>query len=270
MVLLVVDTQELITNDKLYNFDEFKQSVRKLIAKARMNDMEVIYVCHDDGKGTDLTPGTDGFEIYKEFAKQPNEKIFIKRYNSAFKGTELNAYLKSKQETDLLICGLQTDLCIDATIKSGFEQGYNITVVKGTNTTVDNSYLDRETTVNYFNEFIWSNRYAKVVNLDVVDKLIVASQLKSEELKKWQQEEKERLIKNTQKIVTTAKGKERIQQNLGIAPNVDIVKFCIEQIKQADIIYRRGKNWYIESNNYLITINAKSFTIITAKVIAKK
>lgn len=42
MVLLVVDTQKLITNENLYRFGEFKSNVKKLIAAARENAIEVI------------------------------------------------------------------------------------------------------------------------------------------------------------------------------------------------------------------------------------
>lgn len=51
MVLLVVDTQKLITNDKLYNFDAFVSNVEKIISAARKNDIEIIYIRHDDGPG---------------------------------------------------------------------------------------------------------------------------------------------------------------------------------------------------------------------------
>ncbi len=37
MVLLVVDTQKLITNEKLYEFDRFVSNVKELINKAREN-----------------------------------------------------------------------------------------------------------------------------------------------------------------------------------------------------------------------------------------
>ena len=55
MVLLVVDTQKAITNADLYNFDVFENSVKRLIAAARENSVEVIYIRHDDGAGTELT-----------------------------------------------------------------------------------------------------------------------------------------------------------------------------------------------------------------------
>ena len=61
MVLLVVDTQKLITNENLYKFKEFKSNVIKLIDTARENGIEVIFLRHDDGPGNELTKGTAGF-----------------------------------------------------------------------------------------------------------------------------------------------------------------------------------------------------------------
>lgn len=35
----------------------------------------MIYVRHDDGPGSDLTHGTEGFEIYEEFKPEAGERI---------------------------------------------------------------------------------------------------------------------------------------------------------------------------------------------------
>ena len=78
MVLLVVDTQKAITNADLYNFDVFENSVKRLIAAARENGVEVIYIRHDDGAGTELTRGADGFEIHEGFEPEQGELIFDK------------------------------------------------------------------------------------------------------------------------------------------------------------------------------------------------
>lgn len=67
MVLLIVDTQKLITNEELYNFNEFVVNLVKLIDTARKKYIEVIYVRHDDGIDCELTKGKHGFEIYEEF-----------------------------------------------------------------------------------------------------------------------------------------------------------------------------------------------------------
>ncbi|CUU48752.1 cysteine hydrolase family protein [Clostridium beijerinckii] len=166
MVLLVVDTQKLITNEKLYNFNAFVSNVEKIISEARKNDIEIIYIRHDDGPGSELTKGTDGFEIYEKFQPINDEKIFDKKVNSAFKGTGLLEYLMDKDEKNIIIVGIQTDLCVDATIKCGFEHGFNMIVPAYANTTVDNKFMSAEQTYKYYNEFIWDGRYAEYISMD--------------------------------------------------------------------------------------------------------
>lgn len=108
MILLVVDTQKAITNDKLYQFDLFKSRVIELIRTARNNKIEVIFVRHDDGIGNELTKGNDGFEIYDGFQPLNGELVFDKNVNSAFKDTGLLEYLRQKEENTIIIVGLQT------------------------------------------------------------------------------------------------------------------------------------------------------------------
>lgn len=166
MVLLVVDTQKLIVNQKLYEFDKFVSNVERIIHEARKSNIEVIYVRHDDGAGSELTKGTDGFEIYEKFQPMENEKIFDKKVNSAFKETGLLEYLKDKGEKDVIIVGLQTDYCIDATIKCGFEHGFNVIVPAYANTTVDNKFMSAEQSYKYHNEFMWKGRYAECISVE--------------------------------------------------------------------------------------------------------
>lgn len=166
MVLLIVDTQKLITNDRLYRFDSFVGNVRRLIACARENEIEVIYIRHDDGEGQALTKGTAGYEIYEEFAPASTEKIFDKCVNSPFKDTGLLSYLLSKEEKQLIVAGLQTDYCIDASVKCGFEHGFEVIVPAYANTTVDNDYMTAERTYEYYNHFLWPRRYAVCVPVE--------------------------------------------------------------------------------------------------------
>ncbi|MBD5500216.1 MAG: cysteine hydrolase [Lachnospiraceae bacterium] len=166
MVLLVVDTQKLITNEDLYRFDLFENNVKKLIASARANDVEVIYIRHDDGMGSELTKGTAGFEIYGGFEPKQEEVIFDKTVNSAFKGTGLLEYLRNKKEQTLIVVGLQTDYCIDATIKCGFEHGFRMIVPEYANSTFDNFFMSAKDSYKYYNEFMWKGRYAECISVD--------------------------------------------------------------------------------------------------------
>lgn len=166
MVLLVVDTQKLITNDKLYQFEAFEERVKKLIKCARQKGVEVIFVRHDDGAGHALTKGTDGFEIYEGFRPNSGERVFDKTVNSAFKETGLLEYLRDKKEHTVMVVGLQTDYCMDATIKCGFEHGFNMIVPANTNSTFDNEFMSAEMTYKYYNEFMWKGRYAECISFE--------------------------------------------------------------------------------------------------------
>ncbi len=168
MVLLVVDVQKLITNEKLYKFDTFISNVKLLIEKARENNVEVIYVRHDDGEGQALTKGADGFEIYEEISPMSDERIFDKFVNSSFNGTGLLEYLRGKGEKEIIVVGLQTEYCIDATVKCGFEHGFRVIVPEYSNSTFDNEFMTAEQSYRYYNEFMWKNRYAECVSVEKV------------------------------------------------------------------------------------------------------
>ena len=173
MTLLVVDVQKGCFNQRLYAFERVRENIRSLIGVARENNVEVVYVQHDDGPGTDLDKSTDSYEIYEDFAPRDGEKRFEKNVNSAVHPmTGLTEYLKSKGEKDIMTIGVSTDYCMDATVKSGFEKGFNIIVPAYTNSTYDNPYFDRETAYKYYNEFMWGRRYAKIVTLDEAIELL--------------------------------------------------------------------------------------------------
>jgi hypothetical protein len=71
------------------------------------------------------------------------------------------------------------------------------------------------------------------------------------------------LLDNLEKIHSTELGIERIRKNMGL-DTVDIVSWCKQKIENANDITRKGKNWYVHIDDCVITINAHSFTIITA------
>ena len=78
------------------------------------------------------------------------------------------------------------------------------------------------------------------------------------------------LIINIDKIHTTVLGIERIRRNLGLL-DTDVVNWCKEAIKDAKaLITRKGKNWYVQIAGCEITVNAYSYTIITAHKIKGK
>ena len=166
MKLIVIDMQKALLDDELYNLNGLLDNVSKLIEAARANHVEVIYVQHDAGEGSGFSVGDEAFEIADEVAPQAGEKVFVKRASSSFTNREFAAYLEKEEGDTLLIVGLQTNFCIDATIKSAFERGYKVYVPEGANSTFDNDYMSGETTYRYYNEFIWPNRFVDSVDVE--------------------------------------------------------------------------------------------------------
>jgi hypothetical protein len=71
-------------------------------------------------------------------------------------------------------------------------------------------------------------------------------------------------ISSIDKIHTTPLGILRIKKNLCLDID-DVVKWCKNRIKNHESkITKNGKNWYINIDGCIITVNAYSYTIITA------
>ena len=72
------------------------------------------------------------------------------------------------------------------------------------------------------------------------------------------------LVANIDKLHTTEMGAVRIRKNLSIG-DVDAVQWCRARILNQDAaMERRGKNCYVRTEGCEITVNAHSYTIITA------
>lgn len=80
-------------------------------------------------------------------------------------------------------------------------------------------------------------------------------------------ENKKVLLDNIDKIHTTEMGVDRIKKNLKLDTD-DVVEYCKNKISDPRCnIYKQGKNWYCEIDNIKITVNSRSYTIITAHLI---
>ena len=74
----------------------------------------------------------------------------------------------------------------------------------------------------------------------------------------------ELLIEHIDRLHTTSMGVDRIKRNLKLDTD-DAVGYCKDLILNPQCrIARQGKNWYCKIRNIRITVNAYSYTIITA------
>jgi len=54
--------------------------------------------------------------------------VITKHYPNSFKETGLDEVLKKEQITELVVCGAMSHMCIDSTVRAGFDLGYKITL----------------------------------------------------------------------------------------------------------------------------------------------
>ena len=73
------------------------------------------------------------------------------------------------------------------------------------------------------------------------------------------------LLDNIDRLRVTEKGRDRVGKNL--RDGTDVLEYCKQKIADVNsVVYRQGKNLYCETDGLTITVNASSFTIITARV----
>lgn len=74
------------------------------------------------------------------------------------------------------------------------------------------------------------------------------------------------LLNNINKIHTTELGIIRIKKNLKIDVN-DVVDYIKNKVLDKNAyIYKNGKNYYVEIDDIIITINSFNYCIITAHI----
>lgn len=169
-ILLIVDVQEGLMDDHPTNEDIFIKNVKELIKLWRNQNKQIIFVRHQDKD--DLIPDSKRWQIYHELSIHSDDKIIDKKFNSAFLQTDLDSYLQSKQIKNIVLVGMQTEFCVDATCKSAFEHGYQVFIPKDTVTTFDNIYMSGEQTNTYYYEKIWNGRFGKVCTIAEIEDIL--------------------------------------------------------------------------------------------------
>jgi len=121
--LLVIDIQDFYFPGgrmELVNPQDAANNAALLLAYFRGKGMPVIYIKHESKTQMDIQTTVKPIE---------GEKIFTKKEVNSFNGTGLNDYLKSIGVTNLVICGMQTNMCVQGAVRAGYDLGYSITLI---------------------------------------------------------------------------------------------------------------------------------------------
>ncbi len=131
--LLVVDVQNNVVANA-HQRDEVIANINTLVARARAQQVPVIWVQHADD---DLPHGSDGWQYVPELQRLESEPLVHKRYGDSFEDTTLESELAQRGVGRLVVTGAQTDACIRATLHGAFTRGYDTLLVSDAHTTED-------------------------------------------------------------------------------------------------------------------------------------
>ena len=99
----------------------------------------IVLVRHDSAEpGSPLAAGSPGNAFKDVVADVPHELLVAKQVNSAFYGEpDLHGWLAARDIRQLVICGIQTNMCVETTARMAGNLGYDTTVVLDATRTFD-------------------------------------------------------------------------------------------------------------------------------------
>ena len=128
-VLLIVDIQnDYFPNGKMELVGSLQagEQAARLLAHFRQHSLPSVHIQHLATRpgATFFVPGTPGAEIHPCVQPLAGETIIEKHFPNSFRETGLLEHLRSLDCQRLVICGMMTHMCIDATTRAAADLGY--------------------------------------------------------------------------------------------------------------------------------------------------
>lgn len=125
-------------NMELVGIDDALHNTLKLIEFAKEKSYEIFFIQHISLRedATFFLPNSEGMKLHKKFNKK-DAIVIEKYYPNCFRETTLINKLVNKDIKNLIICGAMTHMCVDTTVRAGFDLGYNIELINDACATKD-------------------------------------------------------------------------------------------------------------------------------------
>jgi nicotinamidase-related amidase len=135
--LLLIDIQNFYFPGgkmELVNPGKASQNASRLLKEFRKSGKLIVHIRHNSEPGG---------EINKIVMPLPEEKIISKNEVNSFLGTGLLEYLRSKSIDTIVICGMQTHMCVEAAVRAGSDLGFKCILIHDACTTRDLQFSDK-------------------------------------------------------------------------------------------------------------------------------
>lgn len=170
--LVVIDVQRVMfetPGEVLFEGGRVLKTIGRLIQRARVANVPVVYIQHTTaGAGSEFEKDSLGWQVHPDIAPLEEDVVSTKMTYDSFHETELEAKLAALGVKTLIVCGLQTEVCVDTTVRSMLAHGYRTYLVGDGHSSYDNGVLAAADIVAHHNTVL-DGRFCTVVSSDDVE-----------------------------------------------------------------------------------------------------
>lgn len=141
--VLVIDVQRALCSGRWAAFDieAVIGRINQVTARARAAGAPVVFIQHESPPHDLLAHGSDGWQLADGLQVQPGDHRVRKTASDSFHRTDLQALLQRLEVHSLVVCGLQSEYCVDSTVRRALALGYPVTLVEDGHSTMDSELL---------------------------------------------------------------------------------------------------------------------------------
>lgn len=134
---LLVDAQRNMLEGEfpVPNAAEITPLLADLLGRARSAGAVVVQVQNDGPADSPDKPGTAGWELF--FPTADDDIVVRKTESDAFAGTDLAATLGARHVDRVVVAGMQSEYCIDASSRGALRHGLAVELAAGAHSTYD-------------------------------------------------------------------------------------------------------------------------------------
>lgn len=166
--LIIIDVQLGLFDESnpVNQGNSLLKKIKKLISKGRSVDTPIVYIQHNARVGMPLEPGKPGWEIHPLIKPERNDVVIQKTTPDSFYNTLLQKALYLRGVKELLITGIQSEVCVDTTCRRAFSEGYKVTLLSDVHSTWDTDHLTAQQIITHHNHVL--NWFAEVKDSEKV------------------------------------------------------------------------------------------------------
>ena len=140
--LLIIDVQQILCSGE-YEAFEFKRVIDRinLVARKVREAGATVVVIQHESVGGPMDYGSEGWKLAPGLDALPTDTYVRKTATDSFHNTDLQAVLQARGVKNLVICGLQSEFCVDTTTRRALALGYPVTLISDGHSTMDNAVL---------------------------------------------------------------------------------------------------------------------------------